>query len=242
MLRSWLAKLLARSQPVAPLSPGGPFCAIGDIHGRFDLLTRLLTKLEPELQVICVGDYVDRGEHSAEVLRFLQAHPEITCLMGNHEQMLLSFLDDPKAAGPRWLRYGGLQTLASFGVAGVSDTSQGADLEKACEALTAAMGEDLITWLRRLPLSWQSGNIFVTHAGCDPAVPVDEQSASHLLWGHPEFFKMPLQDGNWVLHGHTIVDAPSAEAGRISIDTGAFATGRLTAAVVKGQAVEFLQA
>ena len=71
MLRSWLAKLLARSQPVAPLSPGGPFCAIGDIHGRFDLLTRLLTKLEPELQVICVGDYVDRGEHSAEVLRFL---------------------------------------------------------------------------------------------------------------------------------------------------------------------------
>ena len=240
MFKSWLALVSSRTESYASLAPDIALFVIGDIHGRFDLLTKLLKSQDTERKVICIGDYIDRGEQSAEVLRFLQARPKITCLKGNHEEMLLAFLDDPKKAGPRWLRYGGLQTLSSFEVVGARDTMQGKDLEAVRDALTAAMGEDLICWIRSLPLSWQTGNIFVTHAGCDPTVPLEDQEACHLLWGHPNFNKKSRSDGFWIVHGHTIVDTPSAQSGRIAIDTGAFATGRLTAAVIETGSVKFL--
>jgi serine/threonine protein phosphatase 1 len=162
--------------------------------------------------------------------------------MGNHEEMMLNFLDDPQRHGPRWLRYGGLQTLASFGVAGLSDTSIGPTLDTACATLKAAMGPDLIRWMRHLPTSWQSGNIAVVHAGADPVVPIDDQTQKTLLWGHPDFGKTARTDETWVLHGHTIVDAPEAANGLISIDTGAFATGRLTIASVSAEGVSFAMA
>merc|ERR1711965_143969 len=117
----------------APLRPELPFFAVGDLHGCDSLFRKLLSTLEDlahsEARLVLVGDYVDRGDDSAEVLRRLfrmqadAGEEMMICLKGNHDQMLLDFLDDPQGTGPRWLRYGGLQTLASYGLQGVPQTA-----------------------------------------------------------------------------------------------------------------------
>lgn len=214
------------------LAPADTFIAVGDIHGRADLLERFLES-GPLYPVICVGDYVDRGDHSADVLRLLHARPDITCLSGNHEEMMLRFLDKPEETGQRWLRYGGLQTLASFGIAGLTESSGADILRSARDQLGNAMGPDLVAWMRALPSRWQSGNVAVVHAGADPARSIADQEIKTLHWGHPDFHGIGRGDGLWVIHGHTIVETPGATAGRIAIDTGAYATGRLTAVLIE---------
>lgn len=159
--------------------------------------------------------------------------------MGNHEDMLLNFLDDPARHGQRWLRYGGLQTLASFSVTNATQTSSTKDLEEARDRLVDAMGSPLIDWVRALPSSWQSGNIAVVHAGADPALPISKQDDQVLRWGHPSFDNTARSDGVWIAHGHTIVDMPVMEAGRINVDTAAYATGRLTMALISSDGVQF---
>lgn len=220
------------------MAPERPFIAVGDIHGRVDLLEQFLD-LAPAHPVVCVGDYVDRGDHSAEVLRRLFERSDITCLSGNHEEMMLKFVENPEQAGPRWLRYGGLQTLASFGIAGVTDSSSGKALTDARDALRGAMGDALIGWMQGLATHWQSGNVAVVHAGADPARTIKEQKTQALHWGHPDFARRERKDGIWIVHGHTIVDEPVAENGRIAIDTGAYATGTLTAALIEPGHVSF---
>lgn len=227
----------------APIRPDKAFFAIGDIHGTQPRLLAALSSIAEQADtptIICVGDYVDRGEQSADVLRTLKDHsdrlgPDFVCLMGNHEQMMLKFLDDPEAHGDRWLRYGGLQTIASFGV-GLGSKK---NFSVVRDQLVNTMGADLIEWLRNLPKDWVSGNVAVVHAGADPLVPIAHQRSSHLLWGHPEFEVIPRNDGVWVLHGHTIVPEPYAASGRIAVDTGAYATGRLTVAHVVADHVSF---
>ncbi len=251
------AKLFGRFAPRSmdataafpPLRADQPFIAIGDVHGRDDLLGKLLDRLSadhPGLPIVTVGDYVDRGDDSAKVLRRLHQRmlsgSGLTCLMGNHEEMCLRFLDDPDKNGPLWLRNGGLQTLASFGVGGIAPSSKGTDLLRARDHLARAMGDGLIDWLRGLPLCWRSGNVVVVHAGADPALPFDAQKRSSFLWGHKDFAIRSRADGLWVLHGHTIVPEPLAKAGLIAVDTGAYATGRLTAAVVIGADLRFVRA
>ncbi|WP_121629532.1 metallophosphoesterase family protein [Tropicibacter alexandrii] len=220
----------------APLAPEKPFFAIGDIHGTLDPFHDLLHVIEQVDEcptVICVGDYIDRGERSAEILgllrRLTQEFPDLVfCLRGNHEQMCIDFLNDPERSGPRWMRHGGLQTLASYGVAKTPDTTM-TDLR---DALAEAMGTGMIAWLESLPTLWQSGNVAVVHAGADPALPITEQSDKTLMWGHADFHSVPRQDGIWVVHGHTIVPQPQARDGRIAIDTGAYATGTLSGAYI----------
>ncbi len=222
--------------------PDTPFAVIGDVHGRLDLLKKLLVKLPPELPVICVGDYIDRGPASIDTLHFLEARSDITCLKGNHEDMLLDFLDHPETKGPRWVRNGGLQTMAELGITGLTEMSRGAKLREARDVVAGRIGPQTTDWLRRLPLIRWSGNVAVVHAGTDPRRPLEENSARTLLWGHPDFLKKPRRDGWWVVHGHTIVDEPSAADGRIAVDTGAFATGCLTAAIITKGDVRFVTA
>lgn len=238
-MSNWMSRLFSRPADHSPsaICPEGSFYAIGDVHGRDDLLGRLLSSLDPALPVVCVGDYVDRGEESAAVLRRL-SQSSYTCLMGNHEEMLLRFLDDAEAEGRRWLQNGGLQTLASYGISGVTPLSTPEALRTAAMDLKTAMGDDLIAWLRERPQWFRNGNVFVVHAGADPARPIAEQSRS-LTWGHPSFQTSPRRDGLWIVHGHTIVEAANAKSGRIAIDTGAYATGRLTAARIDVGAVTF---
>lgn len=196
-------------------------------------------------KLVFLGDYVDRGDHSADVLRRLHlmqstiGADHMICLRGNHDQMLIDFLDRPKSSGARWFRHGGLQTLGSYGIPGVGLTASDDDWNACRDKLRAAMGEELESWLRALPLSWKSGNVFVCHAGADPALPIDMQNGQTLIWGHDDFEKVPRADGLWVVHGHTITEQARPIHGRIPVDTGAYATGRLTAALLETGKVQF---
>lgn len=251
-LKSLFARKKPRSVPQrfdAPIAPEKAFFAIGDIHGCDALFARLIDRIlarAGDAPIICVGDYVDRGEDNAAVLRRLMEldrdlGDRFVCLLGNHEDMLLKFLDSPEERGARWLRYGGLQTLGSFGLRGVSEGTNGQALIDVRDRLRDELGP-IETWLRERPLSWQNGNVAVVHAGADPAVPFDLQDRATLMWGHRDFDHLPRQDGIWVVHGHTVTPTPTVINGRIAIDTGAYATGRLTAAMVVPGDVEFIQA
>lgn len=228
----YLRRLFARGHPPdsgAP-RPAEPLAVVGDIHGRADLLDKLLTRLEtahPDARRIFVGDYVDRGPDSRAVLDRLQSLPDALCLRGNHEEMLLDFLDCPGELAERWLRNGGRQTLASYGI----DLTE--DVAAANAAFASALSDGTADWLRALPLYWQSGNVVVTHAGPNPAEQVAGQPDSVFTWGHSRFLRQPRGDGLWVAHGHWVQERANATEGRIAVDTGAVFTGRLTAAIIE---------
>ena len=222
-----------------PLAVERPVAIIGDLHGCLELTEDLLAKLQeqaPGVELVFVGDYIDRGEKSAEVLRLLVNMPEAVCLKGNHEQMLIDFLENPEEKGARWLRYGGLQTVASFRCSTPVDRL--VDLR---DELRAAIGQEMMPWLGGLPLTYSNGNLRVVHAAAHPERPMNLQSESVLMWGHPKFEHIGRNDGIWIAHGHTIVATPLVRSGRISVDTGAYATGRLTAAIITNGEVEFCQ-
>ncbi|MGZ9809149.1 metallophosphoesterase [Pseudoroseicyclus sp. H15] len=245
-MKSFLSKFFRAPTPSfdAPLAPDQPLALIGDVHGCDTLLDGMLTRLDDEApghQIVLLGDYIDRGEQSAQVLRRLIGLQNAICLMGNHEAMCLDFLEKPRRTGDRWLRNGGLQTLASFGIGGLGLTPSPEQLKAAAAELKEAMGPEMITWMERLRASYISGNVAAIHAGGDPEVPIEEQDEAACLWGAPGFMTTPRQDGMWVVHGHVIVPEPSVVLGRIALDTGAYATGCLTAALINGSNVHFLQ-
>jgi len=243
MVTGWIKGLLGpggmRGADVSGIRPEARFVAVGDIHGRLDLLQALLPKLDEGLPWVFVGDYIDRGDYSAQVLRQLKhlsltSNGRVTCLLGNHEEMLLRFLEDPFGIGPLWMNNGGVQTLASFGIKDVD-----ADKGDLADRLRIAMGEGLVDWLTERPLMWTSGNVSVVHAALDPRASAEKQNRRTCLWGHPKFRQLPRRDGQWVVHGHTIVDQAEVRDGVISIDTGAFATNCLTAAELYPGGVTF---
>lgn len=237
MTSSWLPSFFHRPPPQAPLAVDAPLAIIGDIHGRVDLLVQMLARLDqeaPKAQKVFVGDYVDRGPDSAAVLRHLMGLPDAISLMGNHERMLLDFLEDPDGQGGRWLKHGGIDTLASFGIVAGSPS-------EAAEALRAGLGTEMLNWLKARPLFFKSGTLYVTHASADPDLPLEEQDEKSLLWGHAKFGKRRRMDGCWVAHGHTIVPKAQAKDGIIALDTGAFATDRLTAAMIADSNLRFLE-
>lgn len=235
------------------IEPDQPFAAIGDVHGRQDLLSALVGKLEQEAPgqpLLLVGDFVDRGPESAEVLSYVKAlhdsRAQTIVLKGNHEQMLLDFIDDPAGRGLRWIDFGGRETMLSFGVEAPGPKPDLEDITEAALELETKMGKELVAWIRDLPTRWRTGNVICVHAALDPARKPEDQSDRSVLWGHADFFTKTRQDGLWVLHGHTIFAEAHAHSGRIASDTGAYQTGKLTAALV-GQgsaerAVRFLTA
>lgn len=250
-IRNWRkGTATAPSYVKVSVMPDAPFFAVGDIHGCFAPLSALMARLDaiaegPET-IVFVGDYIDRGAQSRQVLEFLfrasQEHPDkVICLMGNHERMMLDFIDDPAGRGAIWLKNGGLDTLASFGI---TLRQRDADTDAAVEianALEAALGLQMQTWLRALPLRWSSGNVHCVHAALSPRRAYDDQRDEVLLWGHPNFMTTPRDDGQFVVHGHTIVDQADVVAGRIAIDTGAYRTGQLSAARIAVGECRFLR-
>ncbi|MFA9229795.1 MAG: metallophosphoesterase [Microgenomates group bacterium] len=254
----WLSQFLSgKNRPIAPPTPklpcpALPVCIIGDLHGRADLLDHLLSMITDQpasatARLIFVGDLIDRGPDSAAVLSRVRqlaedAPDRVICLMGNHERMMLDFLDTP-ANGTRWLRYGAVETLASLGVQGraVGDTPEDR-LQALATRLRQALPEGMETWLRTRPLWWQEGKLAVVHAGANPNLPIVAQTAQTFLWGHRDFLQIPRQDGLWVAHGHSVVETANAKAGRIAVDTGAWESGRLTAAWLDADGLRFIEA
>lgn len=228
------------SQPV--IAPDEPFFAIGDIHGCLPQMQTLLAQLDGPGPRIFLGDYVDRGPQSAQVLSELftlqmENPDDVVCLKGNHEVMLLDFIDDPLGRGARWLKFGGLDTLASFGIAADAMADDGLD---AALALERALPDGMLQWLRALPLRWSSGNMHCVHASMNPDKPPHKQSENALLWGHPDFFAKRRNDGQCVIHGHTIVPQGTVCDDRISVDTGAYQGGLLTAVAVRDGKASFI--
>lgn len=261
-----MISLLKRMRPAAfgPGKDGHPLHAapdvrtylIGDVHGCLALLDTMLAGVDSDLakhpaqraHLVLLGDYIDHGNQSAEVLarlRDLDAHAPLhtTILMGSHEKMLLDFLDRPRTHGLRWLRNGGLGTLAAFGLRGLTVNAMPEDLEVAASQLRPRLAPGLIDWLRHRPLRWDSGNVTGVHAGLDPGKPVTEQRDQVLLWGHGRSLTHDRADGHWVVHGHTEVETPEIQGTRINIDTNPVVSGLLTAVVLDPAAPpRFLQA
>jgi len=230
-----------RSPP--PAAPKGiRIYAIGDIHGRDDLLEDISAAIERDLEsapatviTVLLGDYVDRGPHSSKVVgRLAESRfpTPIRALRGNHEQMLLRFLDRPSELDS-WRRYGGLETLHSYGV-DVTLPMRGEAYEETRDALLAALPEAHRQFLSGTETSASYGEYFFCHAGVRPGVPLERQSAEDLMWSREAFLDFDRSFGKIVVHGHTPVESPDFRANRINIDTGAFATSVLTCLVLEG--------
>lgn len=232
-------------KPLAPLPcPDETLAVVGDIHGRADLLDGLLAELHdkyPLARRVFVGDYVDRGPDSRQVIERLRGLQDAICLTGNHEEMLLEFIDGPTEGATRWLRNGGRATLASYGITLDKDAPEAAIFD-ASRAFAKALDDGTADWLRGLPRFWQSGTVFVIHAGPNPAEPIPGQPDHVFTWGHSRFRRQPRIDGLWVAHGHWIQERANWGDSRIAVDTGAWSTSRLTAAVIMpAGVVKFLE-
>lgn len=232
------------------LPPGQRVYAIGDIHGRSDLLDRIDAAILEDLErapadrarIICLGDYVDRGPDAAGVIeRLMQPHPsgiERTLLKGNHEEIMERFLAAPEVTAG-WCRLGGLETMRSYGVdAELLIAREG--IVAAAEAFRAKLPAAHKELVNNLAMSVVEGDFFFCHAGVRPGVTLAEQSARDLLWIRDEFLSSDDDFGKVVVHGHTPVVEPELLANRINIDTGAFASNRLTCLVLEGNTARLL--
>ena len=243
-LRRWFGQ-----KDKAPAVP--PDCrvyAIGDIHGRSDLLKRLMSLIQNDARgpgkkiLVFLGDYVDRGADSKGVIEELLNLPDdlgAHFLRGNHDQTLLDFLRDP-AAYRVWREFGAVDTLLSYGVRPPLEDSDAA-FRDARDRFESALPLDHRNFLESLSLSYEIGDYFFTHAGVRPEVPFEDQEPQDLLWIRDEFLNSAVDFGKVVVHGHTPAGAPVKRQNRIGIDTGAYFTGRLTAAVLEGEKCRFLQ-
>lgn len=221
---------------------------IGDIHGRLDLLDRVIAAIHrdveehgPDALTVTLGDYIDRGPASRGVLDRLIENPFHTqhiALKGNHEGLLEAFLADP-AVGMQWRGLGGIETLHSYGVR-VGDIMMGKNYAEAAQQLRELLPATHVSFLQSLKTSYGHGKYFLCHAGVRPGVPLGRQREDDLLWIRDEFLNSTMDFGKIVVHGHTPVEQPDVRANRINIDTGAFATGRLTCVVLDQQGHRFL--
>ena len=222
------------------VAEGDRIYAVGDIHGRFDLMIALLDRIRADAEVqgdkrrtriVFLGDYIDRGDDSRSVLDTIielskANSPDLVFLRGNHEDALMTFLDDP-IAGRSWLGFGAMQTFASYGLPPLPSRNVGSrQLSDLRDQLAAAMGSQ-IDILRTMPTHFVSGNVLFTHAGANPQQPLQDTRA--MVWGHPDFPPDGPVQGMRVVHGHYDDAKPVSDAGRICVDTGAYYTGRLTA-------------
>ena len=241
---------VAARRAVAP--PDCRLHAIGDIHGRLDLLTALHGDIRADREarphdgtdvVIYLGDYVDRGPYSREVIEYLLGDPlpgfTAVHLMGNHDEAMLKFLEDV-TIGPTWASFGGESTLLSYGVRTTPDMIGRRRFESMREQLIAKMPQSHAGFLRGLELSYQAGDYLFAHAGIRPGVPLDKQAPDDLLWIRGTFLSSDADHGKVVVHGHTPTDEPQVRPNRIGIDTGAFASGILTCLVLEGEERRFL--
>jgi serine/threonine protein phosphatase 1 len=242
--------LVSRSKKAPPQIPSGTrIYAVGDVHGRADLLADVFARIDADQRAypvgraieIFLGDYVDRGPASREVIERLIARAaarETVCLRGNHEAFMLDFIGNP-AVLPEWQRYGGLSTLISYGLRPAMSADEG---QRA--ALAKAFGQTLprahLSFLRGLKPTFTCGDFFFVHAGVRPGVALAKQQESDLLWIREDFLLHEEPFEKVVVHGHTPVAEPDVRDNRINIDTGAYATNRLTCLVLEGDSVAFV--
>jgi len=229
----------------------GTVYVIGDVHGRLDLLLGLealifddAKKTKAEKLIIYIGDMIDRGPDSAGVLaHILGAVPSgflRLALLGNHEHMLLRFVHDTNE--DLWLNFGGRETLMSYGVSEQETFDVKSGTTDMRLLLQKAIPREHLNFLKALPQAITLKHFILTHAGGNPAKPFSDQTKREMVWGVRGFLKTEANYGREMVHGHFIVDNVRHTDGKIAIDTGAYASGRLSAVKLEHDGtVGFLQ-
>jgi serine/threonine protein phosphatase 1 len=218
--------------------------AIGDIHGRLDLLDELLARISSDIALrptarplyVFLGDYIDRGSASRETIDRLIEHGnthESVFLKGNHELIAIKCLSD-RGLFDQWLRLGGLETLVSYGVP-AETLANGKQIAELQSAFHGALPQAHFRFFRDLKNSFECGDFFFAHAGVKPNVELSRQKENDLLWIRGEFLTSKDDFGKIIVHGHTPTHEIEVGPNRINIDTGAFATGRLSCLVLEGE-------
>lgn len=253
MIRKFLSNLISASKAKPPpsvrekmnLTERPDFVvAIGDVHGRLDLLLKLEKKIIASLDgkstnqnmIVMLGDYIDRGPSSREVINHLMSSPpsgfQRVCLCGNHEQEFLHFLRNP-TQHMAWLSWGGIETLKSYGISSGQCTEKFLRSKMMANVLDSHVPKEHLNFLEKLPSLLTMPNFIFVHAGIKPHVPLDQQTDADLLWIRAPFLTaQTLGITDQVVHGHTPVDQPTISKTRIGIDTGAYTSNILTAAII----------
>ena len=231
------------SRPRVP--DGARVYAVGDIHGCHDLFRALGRAIEEDdhrrgaadTTVILLGDLIDRGPGSAAVIaaaRQWQGHRKVRILMGNHEEMLLNSLENPRTFNA-FMRHGGRETALSYPIDEAAfEAARAQGPESAMAMMRAAIPDTDIAFIRAFEPMIAMGDYLFVHAGIQPGIPFDLQSPIELLWIREPFLSDTRDHGAVVVHGHTITERPDMRANRIGLDTGAYASGRLTAMGFEG--------
>lgn len=243
---AWTSRATEKAPGKPRLPVGRRIYAIGDLHGRADLLKLQLQQIDADglrnpcgrSTVVFLGDYLDRGPASQEVIELLlgcnQAR-ETVALKGNHESFLLRFLDDPSTLD-EWRSCGGLETLISYGLK-PSICPGRYEQEQLAVELAHSIPQRHLAFLNALELSYSCGDFLFVHAGIRPDVPLRKQREEDLLWIRDEFLSWDRPLEKYVVHGHTPVRTVDIRANRANIDTGAFATGCLTCVAIEGSQI-----
>ncbi|WP_417797935.1 metallophosphoesterase family protein [Terasakiella pusilla] len=237
----------------AHTSPDHLIYAIGDIHGRADLLDRLLRLIfedihnrtnKVKVSFVFLGDYVDRGLQSKEVIETLCKIQStgINCifLIGNHEEVLLDFLDDP-IKHINWLQYGGTETLLSYQVPLRPGNLSKQELIEAAQTFRDHLPEKHLNFLKSLENSYSDGDYFFVHAGISPTVSLEKQKVQDLRWIRDSFVQYTKPFEKVIVHGHTIGQDVLLLPNRIALDTGAYYSGKLSCVALEGNTVRILQ-
>lgn len=226
--------------------------AVGDIHGRFDLLKKLYDSIEADSCtiapgqrkiVIQLGDFIDRGDQSREVIDFLLANPlpgfESVFIKGNHEAEMGSFLTQP-LPGHGWLAHGGLATLASYHVRVANRISAEEKMVDLRDGFLQALPMTHKNFFAQLRYCYELGDYFFVHAGIRPGVPLQRQKPEDFLWIREPFLNACQYHGRVIVHGHTMTERPVTLPNRIGIDTGAYYSTKLTCLVLERESKRFL--
>ena len=221
--------------------------AVGDIHGRADLLSEIIVRIDDDIRrrpiahtvEVYLGDYVDRGPDSRTVLDLLSVRlvaNRAVCLRGNHEAVMEGFLQDP-AILQHWLPLGGMQTLASYGIELHDENETAFDLHRRFVDAFPRAHELVMQCMRD---QFSCGDFLFVHAGIRPDIPIEHQDVNDLIWIRNEFLDSTRDHERFIVHGHTPVPHPDIRHNRINIDTGAWRTGTLTCIAIEGSTILFL--
>lgn len=231
----------AATKPTMP--SGERIYAIGDIHGRFDLLFQLMRAIVKDVnrrpraqkRIVILGDFIDRGPSSAKIIEALislRADSRMVVLKGNHEAALVDGIRGDRSALEAWIDFGGDATLRSYGAR--EDDIWPADTRKLVDNVRKFIPPAVVDWLESLPVTFRAGSYLFVHAGIKPGVALTKQRDDDLLWVRDEFTSSTADHGAIVVHGHTISERVCVEPNRIGVDTGAYRTGRLSAVGLEG--------
>jgi serine/threonine protein phosphatase 1 len=233
--------------PKGERGPAGPrgwrAYAIGDVHGRLDLVEQLLSQVHRDLErhpvrhclLVFVGDLIDRGPQSAQVIEYLRSYRrhgvKTVFLLGNHEEVLLRILGGDAALIAKWCSFGGAQCLESYGVDAQRLSALSA--AEALETVRRAVPQTHVAFLNSFVDTCRFGDFLFVHAGIRPGIEIDQQRQSDLRWIREPFLLDETDHGFVVVHGHTIRPKVELLPNRIGIDTGAYYTGVLTALAIE---------